>query len=427
MAFSSSGYYSQGQLQWAPNFLNVKSPDNPVLTIGSEFPTQSYSETGVNANLVVNRVLTASVASFALSSNATIVSVQRKLALVQSTFAETGNTMSPTAQRKVASVVFPFTLSGVSIIFADGFPVTPGIFSLTGLSSIVSVQRKLALVKASFIETGNSTNITVQRRVSAVNLPISLTGNSVIFADGFPVTTGTFSLLSNPVILRLQRTLSTTKLSISETSINANLILGRRVSLSASSFVEVANGTGLTIQRKIGAVVSNLSLTGLPIIFGDTLPLIKGSFTLVGNNAILTYTPAVPVNHYTLSIAYGSFLYSGVNNSLRYGRAIVGILGQFALATNPSTILLTKVMGLNSVQFSLSGIDLGSIYHRAISPVSYSIMLSGMGIKLLKNFAPVSNKSVGPISKNSYPVGMIRNQSHKKSTISHTLTINQKP
>lgn len=78
-----------------------------------------------------------------------------------------------------------------------------------------------------------------------------------------------------------------------------------------------------------------------------------GTFTYAGNNATLTYTPAL--NNYSITADTGSFTYSGNNANTRFNRKVVAEAGAYSYSGNNANVLFNRDVIAETGSFTYSG------------------------------------------------------------------------
>jgi hypothetical protein len=295
--------------------------------------------------------LTAASGSFALTGQTTGLAFNRKLAAASGSFALTGNAATLAFNRKLAAA--------------------SGSFALTGSAATLAFNRKLVAASGAFALTGNTTTLAFNRKLAAASGSFAETGNTATLASNraLAAASGSFALTGNAADLTYTPisgatyTLAASSGGFTLTGIATTLAFNRAMVAASGAYTASGAVSTLAFNRRLSGDSGAFALTGsaAALTAARKLTAASGSYALSGQAATLTYTPISSAT-YTLAAGSGSFTLTGIATSLAFNRAMIAASGTFALTGQATTLTYTPAGGpavYPNPSFVLAGVSYG--------------------------------------------------------------------
>ena len=331
MSWSETTGFSAGtSLYTAPSTL----PAAVLLTISATkedydllADVRSYLFTANDATLtrtVASRVIVCSVASFALTGNATGLVGNRKLAGSLGPYLVTVSATGLASNRKLVTSLGPYlvTVSATNLVANRQLSAILGPYLVTVSAFGLVANRKLAGSFGQFLLAGTATGL--------VYPPV--VGGATLVAD-----TASFFLVGSSTNLASNRQLLANRGPYLVTVQAAGLASNRQLPASLGPYLVTGSATGLASNRQ--------------------LPANLGQLLLAGTSTGFVYAPIVVGA--TLVADTGSFVWLGSATNLASNRKLAGSLGQYLVAAFASGFVRGRNLPGESVSFLETGLAVG--------------------------------------------------------------------
>ncbi|MEL7591815.1 MAG: hypothetical protein AAGU17_11055 [Anaerolineaceae bacterium] len=356
----TTGQTAEELVTWSPTGLTAADLKSAAFYAITRFRrtdntahTASLDYIKIDIDYSVVKILTAEVGSFTLTGINTNLKVDRKMAPGAGAFALAGQDISLTKaaalrQLTLTADVGNFAVSGQEINLKAGRIIQPsaGSFALTGLDA--------ALTKVGL----NHYTLSASAGLFAMSgEDIGLLAHRALLPNAT-----SFTMTGLPAPLKVGRKIVASVGEFTLTGKEALLYAGRKMSLQAGAFSGVGNSISLVAKRRISTGASSFLLNG----------------------SMLTFRLQGALNNYLLTAGAGSFILSGYEENLRASRKLTLSAGSAVLSGKPSTRLIGRMLNASAATFALSGKSIHLIFARKLSALVGSFNLSGTSIGFLR-------------------------------------------
>lgn len=316
-------------------------------------------------------------------------------------------TVAPTPDASQGAVAYSlavtpgsYSVTGVSTGLGKGYraTATPGAYSVTGTATALRTARRLAAVVGSYAVTGVATVLRVARRQSEAVGSYSLAGTITALRKGFslPAAAGVYALTGTVTGLKAARRLAVIIGSYAVTGTATGLKFGHSVLATSGAYAITGTAVALRVARRQAESVGSYTVSGVTagLKVARRLAEAIGAYALSGTAVTLTYTAVAKV----LVAAVGSYALAGTSLALVAARRLAGQVGAYALSGTVTALRAMRRLAAAPGSYSASGTPVSLKAQRRIIPSAGAYVLNGSAVGLLASRKEAANSGIYSLS-----------------------------
>lgn len=297
----------------------------------------SFDYTGADATLIkaaVPKEINAAAGSFAYTGASSTLSTARALALGPGSFAYSGAATALTTVRSLTLSAGSFTYAGqaTSLASARQLLLGSGSFSYTGADATLSyiAARAINAEPAAFTYTGSATALTTTRQATLSAGSFAYTGADTALSRALALSlgAGSFSYTGSNATFEYAaaKEINAQPAAFAYTGAAATLSATKQFTADAGAFAQSPYvDPGYVDPGYVGNAGASLAAT-------RSLTLAAGSFAYTGRSATLLYSRK-------MTALAGAFTYTGASATLGYSRKMGALAGAFFYTGDPATLV----------------------------------------------------------------------------------------